>query len=291
MTSSSSTIEQQAETRGDSAKAKVATASDLLARWRTKFQGSVFQRPALAWPFPLILLLFWHLASSNEWAPPQILPAPELVTMTFFELLQSGELWEHSMISFWRVLSGFAVGCGLGMLLGVTMGLSPLMRDYLYPTFKAFAQVPSLGWLPLLMMLVGFDEALKIILISKAAFVPITINTFSGLQGVPVRFIEVAKVYGLNRWQLLQKVIFPAAFPPIWNGVRYGLTHAWLALVGVELLASSEGLGFLIVWGRQLFQLDVVLAAIVVVGGIGLMLDKVLGLIETRLLRWRREAF
>lgn len=291
MTSSSSTIEQQNVTRWDSLKARVTTASEALLRLREKFRGSAIERLALAWPFPLILILFWHLASTNEWVSPQILPAPELVGATFIELLESGELVEHTLISFWRVLAGFATGCGLGLLLGVAMGLSPLVRDYLYPTFKAFAQVPSLGWLPLLMMLVGFDEALKIILISKAAFVPITINTFSGLQGVPVRFIEVGRVYGLNRWQLLQKVIFPSAFPPVWNGVRYGLTHAWLALVGVELLASSEGLGFLIVWGRQLFQLDVVLAAIIVVGSVGLLLDKILGLIEARLLRWRREAF
>lgn len=88
-------------------------------------------------------------------------------------------------------------------------------------------------------------------------------------------------------WQLLRKVVFPAAFAPIWSGVRYALTHAWLALVAVELLASSEGLGFLIVYGRQLYQLDVVLAAVVVVGSVGLLLARV----ESRLLRWRHPAF
>jgi sulfonate transport system permease protein len=83
-------------------------------------------------------------------------------------------------------------------------------------------------------------------------------------------------------------VVFPAAFAPVWNGVRYGFTHAWLALVVVELLASSEGLGFMIVYGRQLFQLDVVLAAVVVVGAVGYALDKLLALVEARLLRWRK---
>ena len=86
-------------------------------------------------------------------------------------------------------------------------------------------------------------------------------------------------------------MVFPAACAPIWNGVRYGLTHAWLTLVVVELLASSEGLGFMIVYGRQLFQLDVVLAAVVVVGLVGYVLDKLLALVELRLLRWRKEAF
>ena len=178
-----------------------------------------------------------------------------------------------------------------GLALGVAMALSPTFKDYVYPLFKAFAQVPVLGWLPLLALLVGIDEALKIILISKAALVPIALNTYKGIRNVPTRYLEVARVLKLSRWQVLSRVVFPAAIAPIWNGVRYGLTHAWLALVVVELLASSEGLGFMIVYGRQLFQLDVVLAAVVVVGVIGYLLDRLLSSIEHRLLGWRKEAF
>lgn len=249
------------------------------------------KRLALGWPFPLLVLLLWQLAAHHEWIPPQILPAPLVVAQTFADLFDSGELQDHTLISLSRVLYGFALGSGAGLLLGVAMGLSNTAKEFLYPTFKIFAQVPSLGWLPLLMMVLGIDEALKIVLISKAAFVPLAMSTYNGLRAVPNRYIEIAKVYGFSRSQLLRKVVFPSAFPPIWNGVRYALTHAWLALVAVELLASSEGLGFLIVYGRQLYQLDVVLAAVVVVGAVGLLLDKLLALIETRLLRWRVAAF
>lgn len=248
-------------------------------------------RVLLGWPFPLLVLLAWQLAAQYEWIPSQILPAPLVVAQTFVDLFRSGELQEHTLISLSRVIYGFALGSGAGVLLGVAMGLSTTAKEFLYPTFKIFAQVPSLGWLPLLMMVLGIDEALKIVLISKAALVPLAMSTYSGLRDVPNRYIEIAKVYGFSRWQLLRKVVFPAAFPPIWNGVRYGLTHAWLALVAVELLASSEGLGFLIVYGRQLYQLDVVLAAVVVVGSVGLLLDKLLALVESRLLRWRVASF
>jgi sulfonate transport system permease protein len=220
-----------------------------------------------------------------------VLPSPEAVAATFVDALQSGELLENLRISLWRVFAGFGVGLVGGLLIGVAMGLSPTFKDYTYPLFKAFAQVPVLGWLPLLMLLVGIDEALKIILIAKASLVPIALNTFKGIQNVPTRYIEVAQVFRFSRWQLLTKVVFPAALAPIWNGVRYGFTHAWLALVVVELLASSEGLGYMIVFGRQLFQLDVVLAAVVMVGAVGFVLDKLLALIETRLLRWRRAGF
>ncbi len=248
-------------------------------------------RFALSWPFPLTVLLIWYVAAEYEWLPPQILPPPSMVASTFIDLVRTGELPENLWISMWRVLAGFAAGGLGGLALGVLMGLSPTAKDYVYPTFRLIAQVPSIGWLPLLMMLVGIGEALKIILISKAAFVPIALNTYKGLQGVSTRFIEVARVYRFTRWQLLSKVVFPAALPQVWNGIRYGLTHAWLALVAVELLASSEGLGFMIVYGRQLYQLDVVLAAVVVVGAIGFALDKILALIEQRLLRWRTDGF
>lgn len=244
----------------------------------------------LAWPVPLAVLALWAMAAQLEWVAPQVLPSPAAVWATLQEVVLSGELLANVQISLWRVLAGFGVGLAGGLLLGVAMGLSPTVKDYLYPLFKAFAQVPVLGWLPLLMLLVGIDEALKIILIAKAALVPIALNTCKGIQGVPTRFIEVARVLEFSRWQLLSKVVFPAALAPIWNGVRYGLTHAWLALVVVELLASSEGLGFMIVYGRQLFQLDVVLAAVIAVGAIGYALDKLLAWIEQRLLGWRKEA-
>lgn len=269
----------------------VPAALPAVRRPRLRWNHDALRRFALSWPFPLAVLLLWSLAARYEWLPPQILPPPSMVAATFIDLMASGELPDNLWISLWRVLAGFAAGAAGGLALGVLMGLSPTAKDYLYPTFRAIAQVPSIGWLPLLMMLVGIGEALKIILIAKAAFVPVALNTYKGLENVSTRFIEVARVYRFTRWQLLTKVVWPAAFPQVWNGIRYGLTHAWLALVAVELLASSEGLGFMIVYGRQLYQLDVVLAAVVVVGAVGFALDKVLALVENHLLRWRRDGF
>jgi len=279
---------------GDSNQRDTVLARQSRAAWRRRVAEQTWpplRDWLLAWPLPLAVLALWALASHFEWIAPQVLPSPEAVALTFKEALVSGELWANLQISLLRVLGGFAVGLVGGLALGVVMGLSPTVKDYVYPIFKAFAQVPVLGWLPLLMLLVGIDEALKIILISKAALVPIALNTYKGIQSVPTRFIEVGKVLKFTRWQMLGKVVFPAALAPIWNGIRYGFTHAWLALVVVELLASSEGLGFMIVYGRQLFQLDVVLAAVVVVGAVGYVLDKGLAAIETRLLGWRKQAF
>lgn len=267
--------------------APAARAPASVSAWRRDWLTATL----LAWPVPLALFALWYLAARFEWIPPQVLPAPDAVLATLQELYRSGELWANLQISALRVAGGFAVGLAGGLALGAAMGLSPRFRDYVYPTFKAFSQVPVLGWLPLLMLLVGIDEALKIILIAKAALVPIAINTYKGIHNVPIRYLEVARVLKLTRWQTLSRVVFPAAAAPIWNGVRYGLTHAWLALVVVELLASSEGLGYMIVYGRQLFQLDMVIAAVIVVGAVGFTLDKALALAEQAVLRWRKPGF
>jgi sulfonate transport system permease protein len=239
---------------------------------------------------PLAMLALWHLAAKRGWAPPQILPNPATVLATIREQIDSGELFNHFSISLARVASGFVLGSLLGVGLGVVMGLFKRAEEYLYPTFKALSQVPVLGWLPLAMMLLGIGESLKVVIIAQAALIPVAVNTLKGIRGVPPQYLEVGRAYKFSHVQLLRKVILPGAVPSIFVGVRYGLTQAWLSLVTVELLASSEGLGFLIVWGRQLFQLDLVLAAIIVVGIVGLCLDKGLALIEERLLRWQPQS-
>lgn len=240
---------------------------------------------------PALLLVVWQVAVERHWVSAQILPPPSRVLETFGELWASGDLGFQLSISLQRVLIGSLIGGALGLLLGLAMGLSRQAEAYLLPLFQALSQVPVLGWIPLLMMLVGIDEALKYLVIAKAVLVPLTLNTFSGIRSIPPSYLEVARVYRLGALLRLRRVILPAALPSIFTGVRFALTKGWIALVTVELLASSEGIGYLMVDGRQLFQLDLVIVAMLVVGLVGLALDQGLALIETRLQRWQRQAF
>lgn len=257
--------------------------------WPVSSKGalSLLGRGVVGWFFPLALFALWHTASAREWVAPQILPAPQIVWRTLLEQLASGELLANFSISLQRIAIGFVIGSLLGFVLGVTMGLSEKAEQYLGPIFKGLSQVPVLGWIPLAMMLFGIGEALKVVIIAQASLVPVAISTLKGIRGVPRLYVEVARAFRFSNAQLLGKVILPGSVPAIFVGVRNGLTQAWLSLVTVELLASSEGLGFMIVWGRQLFQLDLVVAAILVVGLIGLLLDKLLALVEARLQRWQ----
>ncbi|WP_199231954.1 MULTISPECIES: ABC transporter permease [unclassified Azospirillum] len=236
--------------------------------------------------FPAALLGMWTLSSHFGWLPAQILPAPDQVAATLADLADSGDLWFHTRISLLRVVEGFALGGAAGLLLGIAMGLSRRVRWTVEPLFTALAQVPPLGWIPVLMLLVGIDEGLKLLIIAKAALIPVALNTHKGIRNVPDSLREVGSVLTFGPWATLTRIVLPAAVPSIFTGIRYGLTSAWLALVAVELLASSEGLGYLMVWGRQLFQLDMVIAAMLVVGLIGFALDWTLSRVERRLQRW-----
>ena len=244
------------------------------------------RRAASALIFPAALLLVWLTACLLDLVPAQILPDPRIILATFREFYVTGDLAFHARISLIRVVQGFALGAGAGLVLGISMGLSRRVRELVEPLFLAMAQVPALGWIPLVMLLVGIDEALKVIIIAKAALIPVTINACKGILNVPRNYKEVGEVLTFGRWQTLTKILAPASIPTVFTGIRYGLTNAWLALVAVELLASSEGLGYLMVWGRQLFQLDLVIMAMIVVGVIGFVLDWSLGLVERRLQRW-----
>lgn len=252
--------------------------------------GARIRRAAVGLLVPLAALVIWAASAQYGWLPIQILPEPLVVWDSLVQLWSSGELLDHARVSLLRVVYGFSAGAAAGLALGLAMGLSETVEDYVRPLFTALAQVPTLAWIPLLMLPLGIDEALKVVIIAKAAFVPMTLNAFAGVRGVPAQLVEVARAFRFTRLQLLRRVILPGAVAPIFTGVRYGLTKSWTALVAVELLASSEGLGYLLVWGRQMFWLDVVIVAMIAIGVVGFLMDKALALAETRLQRWRVTA-
>ncbi|MGH8389477.1 MAG: ABC transporter permease [Pseudomonas sp.] len=242
---------------------------------------------ALPWLLPLLLLGLWYLGVERGWLSEQVLPPPAYVYQSLSDLVSSGDLWLNASASLQRVVVGFGLGALLGVALGLAMGLSRTVEDYLLPTFNALVQIPVLGWLPFALLLFGIGETLKYVLIAKAALVPITLCTLQAFRQAPKNLLEVGRAYGFSPRQSVVSIVLPAAIPTLFTGFRLGFTKAWLSLVVVELVASSEGLGYLIVYGRQLFQLDLVMAAVVVVGTLGLLIDRGFDYAEKRLNRGR----
>ncbi|MGN7295421.1 ABC transporter permease [Rhizobium sp. SAFR-030] len=225
---------------------------------------------------PALILLLWWVSATRAWVSPQVLPPPIWVFSTFVDLSSSGEIVSAAMISFRRIAQGFLIGATLGFLFGLLIGHSKSAEAYLGPTFRALAAVPSLGWLPILILLLGIEEALKMVILAKACFVPMVICTTEGARNIPRHLSEVAHVLGVSRTTRFFKLVIPAMAPFLASGVRLALSQAFVSLIVVEMLAGTNGLGYMMVWGRTLFQLDIVIVGMLVVGSVGFLIDLLL---------------
>ena len=231
---------------------------------------------------PLLLIGLWALSSRLGWISQDILPSPQDVLLSLADMYHSGILLSNAGSSFSRLIWGLVAGVMLGAALGVWMGSSLLTEELLLPTFKIFNLVPPLGWIPLLTMLMGIEDSMKIMIIAKAVMTPVTLNTLQGMKNVSLKFKEVAKVHQLTTVHKARLLYIPSILAFFITGVRYGFSNAWMALVAVELLASSEGLGYLLSEGRQLFQLDVVMAMVFIIGVLGWLTDKLLEKLDNK---------
>ncbi|WCM51599.1 ABC transporter permease [Pseudomonas sp. WJP1] len=243
----------------------------------------------LPWLLPLSLFALWWLASRNQWMSEQILPAPSLVWNSAVEL-SHGELWSHLWISLQRLFWGLLAGITAGAVLGAALGFNRTLERLVFPTFAGLAQVPTLAWIPLFMVFFGIGEVLKLVVLIKAIVVPVTLHTLVGVRDAQPRLREAATVLRLPPRLLIRRLVLPAALPAFMAGVRLALAAGWTSLLAVELLASSEGIGFLMVWARQLFMLDIVFVCIVVIGLIGVVMDRGIGLLDKKLVHWPHPA-
>src|SRR5580704_12522056 len=231
------------------------------------------RRATTALLLPLVLLATWSLVARYELVAPQILPGPSIVWATAIDLVASGQLQSELLVSLVRVAAGLSVGGAAGLAAGIGMGLSRTAEACLASTLRAIWLVPALGWLPFFMLVFGIGEELKIVLIAKACFLPVMVNSFDGVRTIPRRHHEVARILELGRLDTLRFVVVPAILPSILNGFRLALSKGWQVLVLVEMIASAAGIGYLMTWGRKSFQLDVVLVTMVVIGVVGWLLD------------------
>lgn len=243
--------------------------------------------PLAALAAPLLLLAAWQLACMSGLFPPQVLVPPSEVARTLWLMAGSGELDRHVGDSLYRLATGFAIGALAGVAFGVSIALSRLAEAAFSPLFLTLWQVPVIAFVPTMVLFLGINEPFKIAVVAIAAFFPIALATFDGVRGVPKAWFEVAKVYRTRLPDLVWRILVPATIPAVLTGLRIALTRAWIVLVAAELLAADSGIGQMMEMGRQLFQLDVVLAGVVVSGVIGFTLDRGAREIERHASKWK----
>jgi sulfonate transport system permease protein len=235
---------------------------------------------------PAALLIAWFLATSIGGVKSYQLASPADVGRELGILWSNGLLWRHLLASIERVLLGFGLALAFAVVLATIVGLSRPVEAALEPTLQMIRSIPSLAWVPLLLLWLGIGENAKVTLIAIGAFFPIYVNLVSGIHNVDRKLVEVGQVLGLGRLALAWRVILPAALPSLMVGARIGLTQAWLFLVAAELLASTRGLGFMLTEGQQISRTDEIITAIVLLALCGKLSESIMRTIEARLLHW-----
>lgn len=224
---------------------------------------------------PVILIVLCELLVRSGVIEPYLLPAPSSLLQSLAELVE-GDLWQHIGVSTWRVIWGFAIGSGLGLIFAIFVGLNKQAEEFLEPSFSAIKSIPSLAWIPLLLLWLGIDEASKITLIAIGAFFPTYTNTVAAIQGVDRKLIEVARVYRLKYWQQIQQIVLPAASPGILTGLRNSLSLSWMFMIAAELIAATQGIGYLLSDGRETSRPDIVIITIILLAILGKITDKLM---------------
>ncbi|WP_026570901.1 MULTISPECIES: ABC transporter permease [Sediminibacillus] len=240
--------------------------------------------------FPALLVVVWELLSRSEVFPAYQLPAPSVILETIVGMAEDGTLWGHVGITFYRVLMGFLLGTAAAVVLGSLVGFYKHAEALFDPLIQAFRSIPSLAWVPLFILWMGIGEPSKIAMIAVGVFFPVYLNIVSGISGVDRKLIEVGKMYGLNTFQLVRRIILPAALPSFLVGLRSGLGLGWMFVVAAELMGASQGLGYLLVVGQNTLAPETIIASIVLFAVIGKLSDWVLKKLETRTLHWQDRA-
>ena len=231
---------------------------------------------------PVALLLVWQLAATSGVFSSSQLPTPAMVMEAAVDLAQRGLLGLYIAISTQRVLIGFAIGAALGLLFGAVVGLSRLGDILFSPTLGAIRAVPSLAWVPLLILWFKIGEDSKIILIAIGAFFPVYTTVAAALRHVDRQLVEAGRAFGLGGVRLFGTVQLPSVLPAVVSGLRLALAQAWLFLVAAELIASSMGLGFLLSDSQNNGRTDRLFLAIILLAILGKLTDSLVGLFE----RW-----
>jgi NitT/TauT family transport system permease protein len=253
---------------------------------------------------PLLAIALWQWVAWAGLVNPQVLPAPLAVWRKWVEYLLplqpmtgeggwlawalSGELVVDTAASLYRVVVGFAIGAGLALPLGLSMGASASVYAWFNPLVQILRPIPPIAYIPLAILWFGLGDPPAVFLIALGAFFPVLMNTIAGVRQVDGIYLRAARSLGAGRATMFLRVILPAAVPYILSGVRIGIGTAFIVVIVSEMIAVNSGLGYRILEAREYFWSDKIIAGMVSIGMLGLAIDLGMNRLNNHLLRWHR---
>ncbi|KAA0018980.1 ABC transporter permease [Antrihabitans cavernicola] len=237
---------------------------------------------------PIILFATWIITSATGVLDPETLPSPLTVFHTGADLWRDGTLQSNLLTSIQRAGISLVLGIAIGLVLALVAGLSRIGEALVDGPIQIKRAIPTLALIPLFIVWFGIGESMKIIVITTSVLIPVYINTHAQLRGVDGRHVELAETVGLSRWQFIRKIALPGSLPGFFTGVRMAVTISWLALVVVEQVNATSGIGYLMTQARTYGQIDVIVVGLVIYALFGLFGDLVVRAVERRALVWRQ---
>eukprot|EP01037_Dinobryon_pediforme_P017297 gene17297-17487_t len=239
----------------------------------------------------VVLLGIWWLATYFRLATPLFLPRPAEVLEQFIAVFQDGyanaSLWEHVSASLARISVAAGIALVSGIPIGLAMGLNRWAKGIFDPPIEFYWPLPPLAYLPLMIIWLGIGEVSKISLLTLAMFAPICLSAQAGVRSVPLERINAALSLGASRWQLFRHIVFPSALPEILTGLRIAMGVGWGTLVAAELIASTRGIGFMIMSASHFLATDVVFVGIAIIAAWAFVFSYAIRLLESVLVPWK----
>lgn len=236
--------------------------------------------------FLILILVVWFVMDGMGKLNPVIMPSPSKIGSTLVSLIEKGTLMDNLVVSVVRVLQGYLLAAGLGVVLGILIGLSKHLDRLTALLIQIVKPIPPIAWIPLVILWFGIGESGKVFLIFLGGFFTILINVIDGIHQTDAKLIEVSKSMETPFFKHIFKVVIPSAAPNIFTGLRTGLSSCWMCVVAAELVSSTTGLGYLIMNARQFGKTDEVIVGMLTIGIIGKIMDSLLKLVEKHLIKW-----
>lgn len=232
------------------------------------------------------LLSAWQLGSMFEIVHPVYIPRITIIFQAFYDVIASGELLAHYKVSLFRMFVGFGLSAIFAMGCGLVIGYSRIVFNFTEPVIEFCRPTPVSAIIPIVILLLGIGNEMKIFIVAWASFWPILVNTIDGVRGVDRTLVDTAKTYGCTRWELFKGIIFPAASPHIVTGMRVSIAISLIVTVIAEMLAGNNGIGFFVLDAERTFRIPEMYAGVFSMAIMGYSVNRVFVFVESLVMAW-----
>lgn len=239
---------------------------------------------------PVLLLLYWQLGADNGWFDARVFSSPTEVVQSAKKLISNGSLAVDLAATLRRLAVGYGIGAVLGILIGIILGWSVLGRSALRPVIAGLQTLPTLGILPIFLMIFGLGELPIYLVTIKGMIVLMSLATMDAVSSVPTSYLEAARSMNSSRFHLFFEVVVPSALGRIFTGLRVAVGLGVLSIIGMEFVVANEGIGRRLWTSWNLFQPGDMFVALVIASLMGVTLNGIIGVLQRIAMPWQRDG-